>query len=128
MDTQVESIQSAVDLFRQAFNGSEKGPEGERRIGKRHDYAFTQWIAPCSDPHVSVKGLRFFAVQCRDLSTNGVSFHVTSRPTFGYVVVRLGRAHDPVHVLAEIVRCDPIGEEDNDFQVGCRFLRKIDCH
>jgi len=126
MDTQTEPLPPA-QLFAEAFEGSENSPEGERRLAKRHDYVFTQWIAPCSGPDVSVEGLRFFPVRCCDLSTGGLSFHINFPPTFEYAVVRLGTRDASVHVLAEVVRCQFRHNEKEEYRLGCRFLRKIDC-
>lgn len=127
VDTNTDLIQSATDLFRETCEGSENSPDGERRVSKRHDYPFKQWIAPCSDPSTSVKGLRFVAVRCRDLSASGVSFRAAIQPTFQYVIVRLGTTDNPIHVLAEVLHSDPVGDADDEYLVGCRFLRKVSC-
>ena len=126
MDADAELTQSDADLFRWVANRSKNVPGDERRVSKRHNYPFRQWIAPCSNPNTSVKGLHFVAVRCFDLSASGVSFRIAIQPTFQYVIVRLGTTNNPIYVLAEVVHSDPICDAENKYLVGCRFLRKID--
>lgn len=120
-----DASQSATRFFRRSLEESERSTDDERRRSRRHAFRFVQWMAPCSDPNVSLRGLRFLAVRCCDLSTSGLSFLAATPPTFQYLVVRLGTADDPVYVLGEIVRSTPVGDADSECLVACRFLRKI---
>jgi hypothetical protein len=126
MDADAELTQSDADLFRWVANRSKNSPGDERRVSERHDYQFTQWIAPCDNPDTSVKGLHFVAVRCFDLSASGISFRTPIPPTFRYVIVRLGTTNNPLYILAEVVHSHFKDDAENKFLVGCRFLRKID--
>lgn len=125
MDIRAELSQTDANFF-QAVNELKDSPGDERRVSERHNYQFTQWIAPCDSPNTSVNGLPFIAVRCFDLSASGISFRTPIPPTFRYVVVRLGPTKNPIYVLAEVVHSRCNGHGENKYLVGCKFLRKID--
>jgi hypothetical protein len=125
MDIRAELSQTNAAFF-QAVNESKNSPGDERRVSERHDYPFTQWIAPCDSPNTSVAGLPFIAIRCSDLSASGVSFRTPIPPTFRYIIVKLGTTNKPIYVLAEVVHSRLQDNAENKYLVGCRFLRKID--
>lgn len=85
-----------------------------------------------------------FPVRCKDLSRTGIAFWFPTKPNFKRFVVRLGSQDNPIYFEGEIVHaslvkkppkkktvrdCDGVEHRitlgPRLFQVGCRFLERI---
>jgi hypothetical protein len=102
----------------------EAASDDERRGGDRREYEHIQLLAPY-DSSTLPKQEDFRQVQCRDLSPSGFSFVAYRRPTMEHVVIALG-AIPFKFLVAKIVHSSPSECELNqDFLVGCRFVRRL---
>ena len=97
----------------------------EQRSEKRHPFFCLQWIAPYNgyrapDPD------EFFRVQCRDISSSGISFFVDRVPYFELVVIRLPGDGAPKYLTARIQRVKQSANcEFGAYTVGCMFLGSL---
>jgi hypothetical protein len=82
----------------------EQEKHDERRARRRFSYQTTQRIAPQQDCEIPDES-EFFAVQCHDLSTTGMSFLFSMRPPFRSLVVALEGPSEVVYAIAEVVHC-----------------------
>ena len=93
-----------------------------RRTEMRHPFFCRQWVAPYSGvraPEVE----EFFPVQCRDISSGGISFFLDRTPTYEMVVIRLSGPTESRYLTARIKRTTPSGNlEYGRYVVGCQFL------
>jgi hypothetical protein len=96
----------------------------ERRNAPRRSYRVTQLIAPYDGTTLPLPGT-FCPVRCRDISQSGVSFVLPDRPAFDHVVVALGTPPDLLYLTAKVVRSWRPAALRGDWEVGCRFLRKV---
>ena len=106
-------FQSVHDLFWQ--QGS-----GERREGPRHPYECKQLMAPYDG--VRLPGQAEFGwVECRNISSRGLSFVLPEPPEFQHVIMALGSVPF-IFLVAGIVYSDVEGEH---YICGCRFQKRI---
>jgi hypothetical protein len=111
--TGVGSYQQVKDLFWQRDSS-------ERREGPRHPYECKQLLAPYDG--VALPNQKdFFWVECKNLSSRGMSFLLPGPPEFKNVVVALGGAPF-IFLLARIVY---FGVEGRHYVCGCRFHKRI---
>jgi hypothetical protein len=98
--------------------------QSDRRDNDRHPYQVLQLVAPFDGQRLPDQH-EFQHVLCHDLSPQGFSFIAPQRPQSQLLIVALGRA--PFKFLvAEIVRATPRNlDSTNEFQIGCRFLRRL---
>jgi hypothetical protein len=108
--------QQLVDLV-----GADSEPD-DRRIEQRHPFFCEQWIAPYNG--LKAPGAdEFFTVQCRDISSGGISFFTDEPLAFEMFVIRLCGAGQPKYLTARIKRTSPSSHpEHGQFVVGCKFL------
>lgn len=67
---------------------------------------------------------KFYAVQCCDLSRNGISFLLPTCPTFRCAVIELGNPSKPAYWAIKVLRTTQ--QDDGQYVVGCGFIRRID--
>ncbi|MHB8900699.1 MAG: hypothetical protein ACYC6Y_18260 [Thermoguttaceae bacterium] len=119
--------------------------ERERRAVERHPFRFIQRIA-AYDGQQDLAVLRFFPVQCHDISRRGISFLLPGRLEFSGLVVELGSNGEWMYFEAEAVnyrllashpltdsvglRKDraAIGWPSHAVLIGCRFKNRLDLH
>jgi hypothetical protein len=130
--------------YETAYEVLNPGPatlEKERRAVQRHPFRFVQRIAAYDDQE-SLDGLRFFPVQCHDISRRGVAFLLPGRLDFSRLVVELGSDGERMYFEAETVNfryLDGSGSDDDVLApmgeigsapramlIGCRFKTKLD--
>lgn len=117
--------------------------ERERRAVQRHPFRFVQRIA-AYDGQDSLDQLRFFPVQCHDISRRGVAFLLPGRLDFDRLVVELGSDGERMYFEAETVNfrylsdgsvaefgdvlsdMGSIGSAPRTVLIGCRFKSKLD--
>lgn len=102
----------------------EKEPDfpGDRRKESRHPYFCKQWIAPYSGNRLPELE-EFEFVQCRDLSSNGISFFLEDAPETDMVIVRLHGLKGAKYLTARIEQTTRSSNaEYGRYVVGCRFL------
>ncbi len=115
----------------------------ERRAVQRHRFRFVQRIASY-DGEDSLARLRFFPVQCYDISRRGVSFMLPGPLGFSRLVVELGSNAEWMYFEAEVVNCRPLADRRGDALVlgeldagdwvcqpvliGCRFKSRLQLH
>lgn len=136
---QPTAYQTAYEVLNPGPGTSEK----ERRAVQRHPFRFVQRIAAYDDQQ-SLDGLRFFPVQCHDISRRGIAFLLPARLDFSRLVVELGSDGERMYFEAEAVNfryLDGSHDDDGDdvlasmsgigsapraVLVGCRFKTKLD--
>lgn len=117
--------------------------EKDRRAVERLPFRFVQRIA-AYDGQESLAELRFFPVQCHDISRRGVAFLLPGRLDFSRLVIELGSDGQRMYFEAETVNIrhlsngpvndvnalltsmGGIGSEPKAVLVGCRFKSKLD--
>jgi hypothetical protein len=96
-----------------------------RRSNPRHPYECVQLLAPFDGTELpGLDELR--PVLCHDLSRCGFSFLSYERPKTNLVIAALGRI-PPKFFVAEILHVHPTHtSDDHEYQVGCRFIRRLE--
>lgn len=95
------------------------------RAETRHPFPCKQWVAQYSGVRAP-EAEEFFRVQCRDISSGGISFFLNSMPSFQMVVIRLAGPLEPRYLTAQIQRTSPSGNpEHGRYVVGCKFLGTV---
>jgi len=114
-------FQSIATLIHEQRNASKR----DRRDIERHPYQCVQLVADFDGKELPEQQA-FRQVLCHDLSPQGFAFVTSVRPATRQLIVALGRV--PFKFLvAEIVRVTPSDPAvPIEYQVGCRFLRRID--
>jgi diguanylate cyclase (GGDEF)-like protein len=103
----------------------ENGP-GDRRMQPRHSFARVQRIAPYVAGRAPAAE-DFHDVQCRDLSSSGISFWMRSPPEFSSLVLALAGGDAVKYLVAEVMRTVPVRHGDKTvYIVGCRFTGRLD--
>ncbi len=133
------AYQTACQVLDPAAGVTEK----ERRAVQRHPFRFVQRIA-AYDGQDSLDRLRFFPVQCHDISRRGIAFLLPGRLDFSRLVVELASDGERMYFEAEMVNfrylTDPatanveglfsslggIGSKPKAVLIGCRFKAKLD--
>ena len=96
------------------------------RSSQRRQYPYPQTIALVDDGRLPAAE-DFFSVQCRDLSSGGVSFYLDAAPQFDRLVVALGVPPDLRYLSARVVHVQEV--HLNGFPkhlVGCRFDQRVE--
>jgi hypothetical protein len=92
------------------------------RTEVRHPFLCKQWIAPYGGVRAP-DSEEFFKVQCRDISSGGISFFMDRTPTFQTVVVRLSSLGEPKYLTAQIKRTvASMNPEHGRYIVGCKLV------
>lgn len=104
-------------------------PEGDRweklRQSPRRSYRCFQSIAPCDRPPTFVPR-RFIEVECRDISSGGLSYYSDKPVDYRSLVVALGKPEEPIYVAAEVVRVLETRRDGRTvFLIGCRFTHRV---
>lgn len=124
----------------------EKSSEGasERRRRSRRPFAAKHRIAPFRGGEMPGRD-QFFTVRCRDLNEGGFAFLLPQRPDFRELVVAFGSGADQIQMLAAVAHCREVlvwasgrvervprdwspaaPAAERMFQVGCRFVRRLE--
>ena len=96
----------------------------ERRAEPRRVYPITQQVAFHDESKVPTKEM-FQAVLCHDISTSGISFYLSGPPDSNHCTLALGRAPRLIYVAAEVVHYGPYEGPNQEWVIGCRFLKKV---
>jgi hypothetical protein len=92
------------------------------RTEMRHPFFCRQWAAPY-DGVRAPESHEFFPVQCRDISSGGISFFLDRTPTYEMIVIRLAGPAESRYLTARIKRTTPSGNlEYGRHVIGCKFL------
>jgi hypothetical protein len=136
-------IPTAYATAYKVLNPAPGTAEKDRRAVRRHPFRFVQRIA-AYDGQRSLDQLRFFPVQCHDISRRGIAFLLPGRLDFSSLVVELASDGERMYFEAETVnfRClspsavtkvgdllssmGGIGTAPKAVLVGCRFKTKLD--
>jgi diguanylate cyclase len=98
----------------------------DRRTQARYSYPRVQSIAPYVAGRAPAAD-EFREVQCRDLTSGGISFWLPSPPEFSSLVVALGKDGTLKHLLAEVSHTAVVRNGDKTVcLVGCRFTERLD--
>lgn len=98
----------------------------DRRASARHRFPRVQSIAPYVNGQLPSPNM-FYAVQCRDLTSGGLSFWLPNPPEFSTLVVALGGEENVKHLTAEVVHTTKIERDGKSmYLVGCRFLGRVE--
>lgn len=115
----------------------------ERRAVQRHPFRFVQRIA-AYDGQDTLDELRFFPVQCHDISRRGIAFLLPGRLDFSRIVIELGSDGERMYFEAETVNfrflsgssvnnvddflasMGGIGAKPKAVLIGCRFKSKLE--
>jgi hypothetical protein len=115
-DREPTTEQQLVDMA-----ATDSAPD-ERRIEQRLPFFCKQWLAPYNGLQ-SPDADEFVTVQCRDISSGGISFFADQRPAFEMCVIRLCGAGQPKYLTARIKRtAESSHPEHGPYVVGCKFL------
>jgi hypothetical protein len=104
----VASLGSEIDanfyslVHQLAVTSGQQAPE-DRRRRHRHRFQSIQRIALPRGPGVPDEA-DFIEVQCHDLTREGFSFLLPSRPTFEWIVTAFGVPPEVIYVLAKVSR------------------------
>lgn len=97
----------------------------DRRSQGRRRFVRTQSIAPYVNGEFPAPDA-FREVQCRDLTSKGLSFWLPGPPDFSALVVALGVGDDVKYLLAEVAHTKMVRQGDETAcVVGCRFTGRI---
>ncbi len=95
------------------------------RSSPRHEYHYTQWIAPVRSWSKPTPG-DFTKVKCGDLSAGGFSMWLDRLPEYRELVVALGKPPAVAYLRARIVHTRDVDRGGcRWYQVGCQFLERV---
>ncbi len=118
-------------------------PEQERRAVERLPFLFVQRIA-AYDGQDCLNQLRFFPVQCHDISRRGIAFVLPGKLDFHRLVIELGSDEERMYYEAEVVNFRYLSDRDGGGSsgvlsetgaicaaprgaiIGCSFKAKLD--
>ena len=97
----------------------------ERRSCPRYPFEYVQLVGPHNEGNwPSLDELH--PVTCHDISATGFSYRSAEPPQHKSIVLVLGFAAQRKHMLARIVRCQPLpGGERVLYHVGCQFVGRL---
>ncbi len=134
---------TAYETAYQVLNPDPETVAKERRSVVRHPFRFVQRIA-AYDGQDSLAELRFFPVQCHDISRRGIAFLLPGRLDFSRLVVELASDGECMYFeaetanfrfLSDVVPGEPdcvfstmgsIGSASPTVIIGCRLKTKLD--
>ncbi len=97
---------TAYETAYQVLGPSANGMDQERRAVERLPFRFVQRIA-AYDGQDRLPDLRFFPVQCHDISRRGIAFLLPGPLDFTHLVVELGSDGERMYFEAEMVNSRP---------------------
>jgi PilZ domain-containing protein len=106
-------------------NGQPVVRDPERRSDPRWSYPVTQLVAFHEEDQRPTKEI-LQAVQCRDISSGGMSFLLANPPPSKHCTVLLGRPPNLICVKARIVNCEVQGDSQAEWRIGCQFIEKAE--
>ena len=134
---------SAYQTAYEVLNPDPNSTGEDRRAVERLPFCFVQRIA-AYDGQEKLADLRFFPVQCRDISRRGIAFLLPGQLGFSRLVVELGSDSERMYFEAEAVNCRHVegapvndvdrllaamertGKEHKAVFIGCRFKSKLE--
>jgi hypothetical protein len=115
-----QQLTKEADLFQAVHELFFQQGSGERRNGPRHPYKCMQLLAPYNGAGLP-RQQDFSWVECRNLSTRGLSFFWPEPPAFKRIVMALGEAPF-IFVVGRLVHAVAEGEQ---VLCGCEFESRI---
>jgi len=127
----------------QVLNPAPGTVEHDRRAVERQPFRFVQRIA-AYDGQQRIDQLRFFPVQCHDISRRGIAFLLPGRLDFSRLVIELGSEEERMYFEAEAVNFRRLSgyttrrvegllasmggtaAGPGAVLIGCRFVTKLD--
>jgi hypothetical protein len=122
-----ESIDGRDEVVKPAAQTSETGDNDDRRRAKRFAYPVVQLMAQYDRNGLPARD-QFRQVQCRDVSSSGISFLWPRIPDFEYVVIALDTNGPPIHVTARVASVRPAPERPGQLLIGCQFTGRLDTY
>jgi hypothetical protein len=123
LDELANDVESQLDAIRQEMLSAET--EGQERRGcPRFSFPAIQTIAPCDGIQFPARDM-FRQVRCHDISQRGISFLWPMAADFQYVIVKLSPMMNPVYLVAEVNRSEPVAGLKDEFLVCCQFLNRV---
>lgn len=95
---------SFYNLVHQLAVAKRRETAAERRRRRRQGFQSIQRIALPRKPGIPAE-TDFVEVRCHDLTRQGFSFLLPSRPTFDLIVAAFGAPPDVIYVLAKVTHC-----------------------
>lgn len=123
LDDLANDVESQIDAIRQEMQSAEADGQ-ERRGCPRFSYPAIQTIAPCDGIQFPARNT-FSQVRCHDISRRGISFLWPTPADFQYVVVKLSPMMNPVYLVAEVKRTEPVAGLKDEFLICCQFLNRV---
>ncbi len=100
-------------------------PQTQLRSSPRRAYPYRQSVAPLLGGKLPTKS-QFKQVQFRDISAGGVSFLMSERPNFDFLVLQLGIDANVHYMSARVVNAsETVTDAGTMYLVGCRFLERV---
>jgi hypothetical protein len=96
----------------------------DRRERSRQRYRQQQWIAPCLSNRIPDR-TKFRAVQCHDLSPQGIAFDFPEPLDEEHLVIALVTGKGLVYAKARVAHCRLVADNDKIYRIGCQFLARI---
>jgi hypothetical protein len=97
----------------------------ERRECERFPFPCVQLVADYDGTEMPDQQ-HFRQVLCHDLSPGGFSFYSFEVPETSHLIVTLGKVPHFKFFVAEVVRVSEANtEHGHEYQIGCRFLRRL---
>ena len=116
-------VESRIDTIREEMQAAQTDGQ-ERRSCPRFPFSAIQTIAPCDGIQFPPRNT-FSQVQCYDISRRGISFLWSAPADFQYVIVKLSPMPDPIYLVAQVKRCEPVAGLKNQYLVCCQFLNRV---
>ena len=113
------------DTITSLINEQREDGQKERRVEDRRPYRCVQLLAPYDGEQLPDQQ-SFRQVLCHDLSANGFSFYSYRTPETPQLIVALGKVPVIKFFIAEVKRVNASStDHGHEYQVGCRFLRRL---
>ena len=109
----------------EGVSSAEAVRQEERRAEVRKSYPVKQFVA-FHDPSQTPTKEMFREVLCQDISTSGMSFYLTDRPTADHCTIALGRTPGLIFVRAKVIHSGPYLGPNKEWVIGCQFLSKVE--
>ena len=143
MSSPISTAPTAYQTAYEVLNPEPGTLEKDRRAVQRLPFRFVQRIA-AYDGQRCLSQLRFFPVQCHDISRRGIAFVLPGRLDFSRLVVELGSDGERMYFegttvnfryLSDSIANDVdnllssmsgIGSAPKTVLIGCRFKKKLE--
>ena len=97
----------------------------ERRSCRRYPFEYVQFVGSYVEGHWPSED-KLHPVTCHDISAAGFSYRSAEPPQHESIVLVLGFAAQRKHMLAKIVRCQPLPDGERLlYHVGCQFVGRL---